>query len=251
MPLKKELLIDIRFKSDGFNLRGTLHLPLTASPPVVIGSHGLYADRNSPKQIALAKACNARGIAFFRFDHRGCGRSQGRFEKVTSLEARCTDLKNAVEMLDKRSEVGDAIGLFGSSMGGTVSLSSAPGLEISAIVTFAAPLRSHIVKEKTGLSSSPSAPGIFLDAQRTNFDISANLSAVSNILVIHGDRDETVPVSHAEEIHRLAAAPKKLIIQHQGDHRMSNEDHQNQFIRDACRWFESGFRGGKIIRPGK
>ncbi|CAB1084529.1 hypothetical protein D1AOALGA4SA_12044 [Olavius algarvensis Delta 1 endosymbiont] len=244
MPLKKEKLIEINFKSDGFVLRGTLHLPGTASPPVVIGSHGLYANRNSPKQIALARACNALGIAFFRFDHRGCGSSQGTFEKVTSLEARCTDLKNAVEMLGNRSEFGQAIGLFGSSMGGTVCLSSAPCLEISAIVTFAAPLRSHNAEERPGLSNSPSAPGIFLDAQKSNFDISANLSSVSNLLVIHGDRDETVPVSHAKEIHRLAAAPKKLIIQQNGDHRMSNEDHQNQFIHEACRWFESNFRNG-------
>jgi len=234
-------------------LRGTLHLPVTASPPVVVGSHGLFANRNSPKQVALARACNALGIAFFRFDHRGCGSSQGRFEEVTSLEARCTDLKNAVEMLGKRNEIGEAIGLFGSSMGGTVCLSSAPGLEISAVVTFAAPLRSHVAEKRPGTSNRPSTPtpGIFLDAQKTNFDISANLSAVSNILVIHGERDETVPVSHAEEIHRLAAAPKKLIIQHHGDHRMSNEDHQNQFIRDACRWFESGLRDGKIIRSAK
>jgi alpha-beta hydrolase superfamily lysophospholipase len=243
MPAKKEKLIDISFPSDGFILSGTLHLPVMAAPPVVIGSHGLYASRKSPKQIALALACNAHGIAFFRFDHRGCGGSQGEFEKVTSLAARNTDLKNAIEMLINRNEVGDSIGLFGSSMGGTVCLSIAPHHKISAIVTFAAPLRSRIADERPGLSKNPDAPGIFLDAKKTNFDITAHLPSVNNLLIIHGDKDEIVPVSHAEEIHRLAGDPKKLLVQKNGDHRMSDEIHQNEFIREASLWFKTGLTG--------
>lgn len=77
---------DIQFAADGFRLKGTLHLPAADNPPVVIGCHGLLSDRSSPKQIALAEACNALGLAFFRFDHRGCGESTGRLEAVTSLE---------------------------------------------------------------------------------------------------------------------------------------------------------------------
>jgi fermentation-respiration switch protein FrsA (DUF1100 family) len=60
---------------------------------------------------------------------------------------------------------------------------------------------------------------------------------------MHGDADETVPVSHAKEIYNLAASPKKLIIQHKGDHRMSHEQHQNDFIRDAAAWLKSGLTG--------
>ncbi|MBR9980379.1 MAG: damage-inducible protein CinA, partial [Desulfatitalea sp.] len=59
--------------SDGHRLTGTLHLPDVERPPVVIGCHGLLADRRSPKQIALASALGRLGIAYLRFDHRGCG----------------------------------------------------------------------------------------------------------------------------------------------------------------------------------
>ena len=59
------------------------------------------------------------------------------------------------------------------------------------------------------------------------------------MLIIHGETDNTVPLSHAEEIHRLAGDPKKLIVQKNGDHRMSNEVHQNEFIREASLWFKS------------
>jgi len=225
-------------------LNGTLHLPAIDQPPVVIGSHGLYSSQESPKQIALAQACNVLGMAYFRFDHRGCGRSQGEFDQVTSLAARCTDLKKAVEAIKNRNEIDHRIGLFGSSMGGTVCLNVCPELKTNAIVTFAAPLRSRIGDWRLRRPNDPETPGIYLDAAKKEFDISEHLSQVSNLLIIHGARDKTVPLSHAEEIHRLAANPKKLIVQQNGDHRMSIENHQLQFIREASRWFKSGFRGG-------
>ena len=244
MPAKKKPLIEISFHSDGFIIRGTLHLPGIDHPPVVIGSHGLYSNRESPKQIALARACNALGMAYFRFDHRGCGSSQGAFEQVTSLAARCTDLTQAIEAIKNRNGMGHRIGLFGSSMGGAVCLTVASQYKISAIVTFAAPLRSRIEDERPGQSKDPDAPGIFLDAKKRNFDISEHLSTVSNILIIHGESDKTVPLSHAEEIHRRVSGPKKLIVQKNGDHRMSSENHQVEFIRAASRWFKSGLFDG-------
>ncbi len=93
MSANNSKLKAISFHSDGLILKGTLHLPTVDHPPVVIGSHGLYSNQDSPKQIALARACNTLGMAYFRFDHRGCGSSQGEFDPVTSLAARCTDLK--------------------------------------------------------------------------------------------------------------------------------------------------------------
>ena len=68
--------------SENFLLRGMLHIPTDEKGPVVIGSHGLLSSGNSPKQIELAKRCGEFGIAFFRFDHRGCGKSEGVFKEV-------------------------------------------------------------------------------------------------------------------------------------------------------------------------
>ena len=68
---------DLSFSSDGFRLSGTLHLPGMPLPPIVVGSHGLLSSGSSPKQIELARQCSENGMAFFRFDHRGCGHSDG------------------------------------------------------------------------------------------------------------------------------------------------------------------------------
>ncbi len=247
MSANNSKLKAISFHSDGLILKGTLHLPAVDHPPVVIGSHGLYSNQDSPKQIALARACNTLGMAYFRFDHRGCGSSQGEFDPVTSLAARCTDLKKAMEAIKSRNETGHRIGLFGSSMGGTVCLSVAAELKVNTIVTFAAPLRSRIRDEGLRQSKNPDAPGIFLDAKKSDFDISGNISQVRNILIIHGEKDETVPLSHAAEIHRLAGEPKKITIQQNGDHRMSSKKHQVDFIGEASLWFKSGLIGNKSV----
>jgi alpha-beta hydrolase superfamily lysophospholipase len=234
---------DISFLSDGLVLKGKLHLPPVSQPPVVIGSHGLFSSKDSPKQIALARACNRLGMAYFRFDHRGCGGSQGDFAEVTSLTARCMDLKNAVDIITSHAGMGPLFGLFGSSMGGTVSLSVAGELAASAIVTFAAPVCSHIHQVDIDHQTGANSEGIFLDAQKRTFDITKKLSKIKNILIIHGDADQTVPLSHARTIYRLAGEPKKLIVQQNGDHRMSDAKHQHDFLKEASMWFKSGLLG--------
>jgi alpha-beta hydrolase superfamily lysophospholipase len=239
MTGEKFIQNDISFYADGLELQGILHLPQDRRPPVVIGCHGLYSSINSPKQIALAGQCNRLGIAYFRFDHRGCGKSEGKFEDVTSLEARCRDLIAAVETINNRIDTGgDRLGLFGSSMGGTVCLRTAVQLATEAVVTLAAPVRSNL----TGSQPEFSRSEIVFDAAKRGFDITEGLSKISNILIFHGEADDVVPVSHAREIYKLARKPKKIIIQKQGDHPMSNKGHQTEFIREASRWFKQGLK---------
>ena len=227
----------VAFSSQGKRIIGYLHLPGTERPPVVIGSHGLFSSGNSPKQIALAGKCAEAGIAYLRFDHRGCGRSEGDFQQVTSLAGRVADLERAIEAMQQYPEIGDTMALFGSSMGGATALSLASDYPIRAIVTVAAPLRSEPILragEKTG--DLRGLPLSFYEKQ-LNFDISENLSGISNILIFHGDMDETVPVADAHELHAKAAEPKKLVIQKGGDHTMSSLPHQVHFIQTATDWF--------------
>jgi hypothetical protein len=240
MPVKQSIVKTISFISDGFHLNGFLHLPSSRRPPVVIGSHGLYSSSSSPKQIELANQCNRLGIAYFRFDHRGCGGSEGTFEEVTSLEARCRDLADAVAVILRSNDTDHRFGLFGSSMGGTVCLNVAGELDADVLVTFAAPVRSRIQQNGSPKSGVSDISEIFLDARKRSFDITDRLPDICNILIFHGDADAVVPVSHAEEIFNLAKQPKKLIKQNQGDHPMSHQAHQKVFISEASLWFKKG-----------
>ena len=234
---------DITFTCDGLELVATLHLPAAKRPPVVIGCHGLFSDRNSPKQSALARECNRHNLAFLRIDHRGCGDSQGEFNAVTSLESRCRDLLQAIETMKARSDIGDGIGLFGSSMGGAVCLALAAEMSPGPIVTVAAPVRSRQIKAAAESQQAPYSGGPQFDVKKKSFDISPRLSGISNILLFHGENDTVVPLEHAREVFQFAAEPKKLIIQKNGDHRMSEPAHQQEFIREAGLWFRSGLLG--------
>ncbi|MGD8292198.1 MAG: alpha/beta hydrolase [Desulfobacterales bacterium] len=242
MSSKQSIIKPISFRSDGFKLNGILHLPRVPRPPVVIGSHGLHSSSNSPKQIALARYCNRLGIGYFRFDHRGCGASEGNFEAITSLDARSKDLSDAAAIIRRSEDTGSQIGLFGSSMGGTVCLNVANDLSVDVLVTFAAPICSRIEQKQSPENAITDIPKIFLDYRKRAFDISEKLSNIGNILIFHGDADTVVPISHAEEIYKWASQPKKMIKQILGDHPMSNPAHQKVFVREASQWFKKGLQ---------
>jgi len=231
---------NIHFSIDGALLIGTLHLPGVHQPPFVIGCHGLLSDRQSPKQIALAEALNRIGIAYLRFDHRGCGESGGKFDISHLLSSRCKDLLQAIRYIQSQPQVGQFAGLFGSSFGGTVCLSVASEIRVPAVITYAAPIDSLIIKKPTfGEINS-----IYRDqvpAQNDfdfDFDIREILSKLSHILIMHGEKDEIVPLEHAHKIYEKAKDPKKLIVHIGGDHRMSNSDHQDNFIVECVSWFK-------------
>ncbi len=242
---------EITFSSDNYKLKGIIHLPAVKNPPVVIGSHGLLSTGSSPKQIALADRCCKNGIAYFRFDHRGCGESQGIFEEVTTLDARCNDLLEAVKIITARNHPGNRIGIFGSSFGGTAAISVATTCHIDSLVTVAAPVNSNSLidaaEKSLPVSKADDLNNLPLSFYKKNlrFDISDRLSSLKNILIFHGDKDSVVPVSNAEEIFRKAGKPKSLILQKQGDHRMSDKKHQAQFLDEAAGWFK------KFLLPEK
>ena len=77
----------IEFLADSLKINGRLHLPPNVKkPPLVVGSHGLEGTKESAKQIVLSKLLPENGIAYLRFDHRGCGNSQGNFVDDTSID---------------------------------------------------------------------------------------------------------------------------------------------------------------------
>jgi alpha-beta hydrolase superfamily lysophospholipase len=226
----------IYFDANGYKLAGTLHLPDNPSPPVVIGCHGLFANRNSPKQISLARACNAQGIAYLRFDHRGCGDSQGIFNEVTSLAARSHDLQQAIAAMQHNPLVGELAALFGSSFGGTVVLAYAAHHRVPAVITYAAPSNSTAIRHANIRDGQGNQPHFALLTKARAFDILPGLKTVSNVLIAHSQNDETVPVDHALQIHANVGPPKELKIFEGGDHRMSDPQHQQQFETLFVQW---------------
>lgn len=227
----------VAFEADGLRLEGFLHLPgLGHAPSAVVGSHGLFSTGRSAKQVALAQRLTARGIAFLRFDHRGCGGSQGQFAQVTTLEGRRRDVLAAARYLRRRRDVGPVLGLFGSSLGGATCLAAWAALKPRRLVVVAAPYDSRSILEAAGPEADRQTRELF-GAPHFQFDLTPELAAIRDILVVHGIQDGVIPVEHARCIHRLAGAPKRLLLLSEGDHRLNRPDHRETMLTEAADWF--------------
>jgi hypothetical protein len=73
---------------------------------------------------AISDHLNQHGIAVYRYDDRGFGKSTGSSEMTTSFEDLSEDIYQAVTMLRKREDI-SKIGLLGHSLGGILSIMTA------------------------------------------------------------------------------------------------------------------------------
>ena len=224
----------VSFVTQGLQLSGILHLPTHEPLAVVVGCHGLMSDKNSPKQIDLARGCTAIGMAYLRFDHRGCGDSEGVFEIDTTLENRTSDLRAAVRSVKHAFGNTIPIGLFGSSLGGTVCLTAAHRFSPFSMVTLAAPVQSRSIQLP---ENSPESLKKEFVKNRLTFNVTDAIDAIHHFLIIHGSSDETVTIENAHRIFRLARNPKELLILEHADHRISKKTHQECVLRKSVQWF--------------
>ncbi|MFO7884294.1 MAG: alpha/beta hydrolase [Desulfobacteraceae bacterium] len=235
------------FKSGGKTLSGILSLPPCKTPPLVVGSHGLEGSMESAKQKALAEMLPNAGMAFFRFDHRGCGKSQGDFQTDTSLDKRAEDMINAVDHALSLSLTDDRFALFGSSLGGSTCIETWHRLLCRktkpwGMVICAALVQSTTIEKipTAGNENRPALPMSFFQ-KNLFFDIRSRTESIDHILIFHGDRDRTVPVENGYAIYRNAKEPKKLIILKNGDHQMSCVKDQHIFKTESVSWFKACF----------
>lgn len=106
------------------------------SLPTIMFLGGFRSDMEGMKAIFLEEKCKERGQAYIRFDYRGHGSSEGKFE-----EACISDwTQDALDILDRCTS--GSVMLVGSSMGGWVSL----------LLTLKKPERIHSI---VGLAAAP------------------------------------------------------------------------------------------------
>jgi len=226
----------VSFSSYGQRIAGTIHLPDAERPPCVIASHGLFSSKEGEKYIALGDRCARNGISLLRFDFRGFGESEGKVSETT-VSGRLMDLDMAIRFARSYPRIGPRIGLMGSSLGGYISLIEAARKEIRAVVTWATPFTLAGLKERRGEGEMVSLGEEFFHDLPAH-DLNPALGRVANCLVIHGDRDELVPVEHAGMIYEQLNYPKKMEIIQGADHRLTHPPHRQKAIDMTLEWFE-------------
>ncbi|MGC9195563.1 MAG: alpha/beta hydrolase family protein [Syntrophobacteraceae bacterium] len=224
--------IPLSIQAGPIALSAAAHLPAVVPAPVVVCSHGLFSAKQSPKLIAVCEALSQAGFCAIRFDFSGCGNSAARI-KSGLIDQRRQDLASVIDFARKQPWWdGRPVGLFGSSLGGFLSLLAAnehPQL-IGPVVSWSAPFTlgsKHPVEIE---------PANFPEGIGCPTDL-CGLDQVRTVLLIHGQCDELVPWAEAVQIYKRLKDPKKLIVFRSADHRISDPSWRNTAIGQTVDWF--------------
>jgi alpha/beta superfamily hydrolase len=231
----------VSFPSPAGMLAGVIHHPHHESRGCIITSHGLLSNKDSDKFIALGDRFAEEGFTVLRFDFSGCGESEGNIAATTAT-GRKEDLLAALAFMQSHvSGNSQAIGLLGSSMGGFVSLLVAScRKDIQAVAVWATPFSFEELREGITLSSGGIIKERFFDDVR-HYCAAELVPGVRNLLIIHGDCDETVPLHHAHRIYEKAREPRQLEIIAGADHSITGPEHREKAIALSLGWFKKYF----------
>ena len=137
--------IDFYNQNDDLKLSGTLIAPKSTYKKVIIILPGSGKDtRNS--HFKLTEEFLKKGIAVYRFDERGVGKSEGKF--TTAISGLTYDLAYAIKHLRSESTLEDKqIGVLGHSLGGMASIVahqifSDQNTQIDFLIQVASPVKS-------------------------------------------------------------------------------------------------------------
>lgn len=215
-------------------LAARLHHSAESPLFAAIIAHGLFSSMASEKLTLLTSSLAGAGGMALQFDHGGCGDTAGDITQ-TSLSSRKAEYLAAAQYLREQAP-GLPLVYLGSSMGGSVALLAGQELPPACTVIWSAPLDYRPLAGR--IEDGPDLT--VLGDDLVNHDLQAAAAATPNLLVVHGEKDEVVPVSQAQEAHALAPEPKDILILEGADHRLSRIkdqkraiDHTISFVLDS------------------
>jgi fermentation-respiration switch protein FrsA (DUF1100 family) len=234
---------------------GVLHVPKSVPAPGIVFYHGFTGTRVEAHQLFVHAARHfcERGFAVLRFDFRGSGESEGLFQDMT-LSGEVEDLKTAIDwILGRREVIKDKVGVNGLSLGGVVAiLTAARNPKIKAVSLWSTPLdisgferiepnisQKLLEQGYADLSSGYRIGKAFLmDLDKHNITEAVSKISPRPLLIVHGTKDEVVPLWHAERLYEAAGEPKEKFFIEGADHTYKCWDWQWTVIRHTADWFE-------------
>ncbi len=242
--------VPVTFKSERKQIVGMLHLPNQKNPPVIIMCHGWSGSKEGYPNYFFVKVSREfakKGFATLRFDFRGSGDSEGKWEEQNTTTM-LKDLDNAIDYLVSNSAIDkEKIGLVGHSQGGRiVLLQAASDRRVKCLVTWAARTDLSYFWSNAWLDKAK-RKGYEFDgfkvskkwlADDLKYDVEKSIRKIKvPICVIHGDMDFDVPDSEGFRIYNNSNRPKKLHIIKGATHDFSGIKIQDEVIKVTLNWF--------------
>lgn len=238
--------------SHGDALAGILTEPGKPNGKGIVLLHCFTCTKHHRILRTLSQSLGDAGFTVVRFDFSGNGESAGKIEE-SDYTKMIGDVKEAVSLLRDRGI--RKVGVAGHSMGAMLSaLSAHEDKRISAVGFIAGSSQAARVREifpddvleKVEEEGKAEAfvygRSIILkreflhDVEKYNIGLSiATLGRP--LLVVHGTKDETIPVFHARQIYAWASEPKSLELIHGADHMFRKEEHLRLLKEKVTGWF--------------
>lgn len=184
--------------ADGLALAGWFAPPRAPGTPVVVLFHGNAG--NLASRSFKARAFLDAGLGVMLAGYRGYGGNPG----APSEEGLFADGRAALDFLAAQGiEAGDVV-LYGESLGSGVAVRMASERRVAAVI-LEAPYTSL---PDVASFHYPFVPVGWL--ARDRFDSVSRIAAIAApLLVVHGDRDEVIPIALGQRLFAAAAEPKR------------------------------------------
>ena len=205
----------------------------------IVFLHGFMSDLEGKKPKTFLNFAKKNKLGFLALEYSGHGKSSGKF-----INGNISKWSNEVSLLIKKIVKKNKIILVGSSMGSWISLKqfqifkeqiigflgigSAPEfLENLMWKKFTKKMKDETNKKgiynlKHGNYTYPITLQLIKDG-RKNKVLNKQINLKINVVMIHGKKDEVVPVSYSKKILKIFKnAKKKLVIIKTGDHSLSS-----------------------------
>ena len=206
----------------------------------IVFLHGFMSDIEGEKPKTFFKYAKKNKLGFLALEYSGHGKSSGKF-----INGNISKWSREVEITIKKIIKKNNFILIGSSMGAWLSLNqfknfktqikgflgigSAPEfLENLMWKKFTKKMKKETIKKgiynlKHGGYEYPITHQLIKDG-RKNKILNKKINSKINVTMIHGSKDEVVPVNYSRKVLRIfTKAQKRLIIIKNGDHSLSSK----------------------------
>jgi len=217
--------------------------------PYVVFLHGFMSDLEGQKPRKILKFCNSKKIGFLAMEYSGHGKSSGKFTKG-NISKWTNEVRIAIKRIVKKNKfilVGSSMGswislnqfkFFNNQILGFLGIGSAPEfLENLMWKKFNNKMKNEIKKNgiyniKNGNYEYPITYQLIKDG-RKNKILNKKIKNKIYVTMIHGKKDEVVPVSYSKKVLKVFKnANKKLVIIKNGDHSLSSKRNLGKITKE-------------------
>ena len=219
---------------DGVELCGRFY-PEDKGSPTVLFFHG--NGEVAPEYDGISSLYNHIGLNLFVADYRGYGKSHGEPSICALAEDSYTTL-SALEKMLREQEYSPSIYVMGRSLGAYCAVEIAAGARenIKGMILESGSANVGGMPTRLGIADRPDIAKLIQE----HWDRVKGIA--TPLLTIHGDRDDLVPISHAEELYDAMASKDKTFFTIPGaghnDIMYVDTDGYFQAIRDFVRRIE-------------